>query len=650
MFFSTGFLLFSNLFQFILIKENFFLEYFFISFKTKCFIFEKKKISSKILNLFFLPQKIFVLTIKNKVYKKGLKKIKSPTFHKNKTSHEKEYFTKIKKKILSTRIKRLPSYNYFLFLCLNTISIKNIIIKEMLFGINEDIYENNSKFLENERRQFLSRNRLKIQFLNQFVYNLKKIYFLIHFAKISNFYKVKSPKKIIFSLFPILLPLYGLAKKKRTLSKIKKLVSDKTLFCYVNILKEISRYSIFKKICHQKFFLLSKKNSPLYFKNKLLLLKYLKRVAKFNGIQFKQSLRKIPETKKNFLFFNFIHKSFFQLKIYLFEAKIKKKYLFFSFQKLYFSKFIYKILNRGIISLIFFTILNFGKILFFLGTLFYEFLQNFDRFQHKNFISKLRRKLSLDNWENDLTLYFLSSSSLPIKKLFFTIQVRKNVLKYPKNFYIFFKKITNKNFYVLYALVKGIINFSFFKFCRSFDQIAWINISNLSINSYTKYNFFTFIVYIVVKFIKTWNKCKATNFRDNLFSLHSGCKKLLLVFKILLKLQKISYGDLNHGKNKNFIFGHFINNKALILNLFVSSPEYFEKIDSTKKSKLYFVDFFLYLSSVKIILVYKKTKKSIHHKNLIIIKITFRYRNAWKKTKKNNFSYFYNFSQTFLKR
>ena len=68
----------------------------------------------------------------------------------------------------------------------------------MLFGINEDIYENNSKYLENGRKNYLGWNRLRIEILNQFVYNLKKFYFLIQFTKIPEFYQDKSPKKNYF--------------------------------------------------------------------------------------------------------------------------------------------------------------------------------------------------------------------------------------------------------------------------------------------------------------------------------------------------------------------------------------------------------------------------------------------------------------------
>ena len=634
MFFSVGFFLFSNFFQLILIKEKLFLENFFLIFKTKICITEKKKISSKILILFFSTQKSFVLNIKNQVGKKGLKKIKRSIFHKKNSSNENEYFTEIKKKILNTRIKSPPSYKYFLFLYLKSIFHQNIIIKEMLFGINEDIYENNSKYLENGRKNYLGWNRLRIEILNQFVYNLKKFYFLIQFTKIPEFYQDKSPKKIIFNLFPVFLPLYGFTKKKKVVSTIKKLISDKTYFGFINIINEKTRTSICKKLYYQKLSLNSKKNRPLLFKNKLTFLKYLKRATDANSIQFKHFIRKNQETKKNFLFFIFIHKSFFQIKIYLFEPKMNRKNLFFLLQKIYFSKNIYKILNRGIITLICFTVLKFGKILFFFEALFYEFLQNFDRFQHKNIISQLKGNLFVDKWKNIFISYFLGSFPPPIKKLFFTIKVRKNVLKHPKNFYVFCKKIINKIFLILYAFIKGFIAFSFFKFYRSFDRITWINISKISKNSYSKFNFFTFLRYMVEKFIKTWNKCTVMNFRGNLFSFHSGRKKLIFVFRILLKLQKISYGDLNKEKKKSFISGYFFHIKSLILNLFTPSQENFFKIDSAEKSKLYFLDFFLYSSFIKNNLLYKKRKKETRPKNLIIIKNLFKYRNPWKKVKK----------------
>jgi hypothetical protein len=98
MFFSVGFFLFSNFFQLILIKEKLFLENFFLIFKTKICITEKKKISSKILILFFSTQKIFVLNIKNQVGKKSLKKIKRSIFHKKKFIKRKRLFYGNKKK------------------------------------------------------------------------------------------------------------------------------------------------------------------------------------------------------------------------------------------------------------------------------------------------------------------------------------------------------------------------------------------------------------------------------------------------------------------------------------------------------------------------------------------------------------------------
>lgn len=637
MFFPFRYFFISNFFLLILTKQKFFLEIFLVIFRTKYFnLGEGKKISSKLLNLFFSTQKNFVPTKANMVCEKILNKIKRSICHNNSLSNKKNKFKQIKNKILNSRIKNFFSQKYFLFFYLDKISPQNIIIKEILFGINEDMFENNFKFLENERRNYLGWNRPNVQFSNQFVSNLKKIYFLIKVSKISDFCFDKRPKKNGFNLFPVILPLNGLAKKERMVTIVKRLVLDKKYFGFINLIKEKIPKSIFENLYYREFSLISKKNFLLLFKNKLTLLNYLRREICTNNNYFKHFIKKKQKIKKNFLFFNFFHKSIFQLNIYLIKPILKRKKLFFLIKKLFFSRFIYKILNRGIIKLICFTILKIRKRIFFGKTLFCEFFKNFDRFQHKNFTIQINRNLFVDNCEKKLISYFLSSFFLSIKKVFFTIQKWKKLLKNPKNFYILCKKNTNKKLLALFGLIERFINFFFFKFYRSFYQISWINFSKLSRNYHTKFKFFIFVAYIVEKFIKRWKICTIMKFRGKLYSHHFGPKILifLFLFKTSLKLQNSSHENLKSPKKKKFIWENLFHILSKNLNSYFSYPEIFDKIDSNIKSKSYFLDFFSCLSFVKIILVYKKIKKKNQPKKMNVIKSLFKFRNPWKETKK----------------